>query len=157
MEFTGEMEHSFPARKSIQNLRILFVYPDKRATFLIEELKNKIPLMDVFQVEISLKNPSLVKNLLMCYFEIVFSMVKKGVFTKISRRLLYSSAIRRPAFIKKISCEVTKKVNSANPKPDLILQWQSLFAPYVGVPTIPFVLIIDNYTDPPDSPIQKTS
>ena len=149
------MTNSLPAKKSIQNLKILFVYSDKRAAYLFEELKGKIPLLDVFHVELDLKKLSFWENLLICYLEIVFSMMKKGLFAKISRRMLYNSAIRRPAFIKKVSYEVTKHVNSMNPKPDLILQWQSLFAPYVGVPHIPLALIIDNYTDPPDSKIQK--
>ena len=65
--------------------------------------------------------------------------------------MLYYNSVRRPAFIKKLSFFVDEYVNSMSPKPALILQWQAIFAPYIGTSKIPFALIIDNYADPPDS------
>jgi hypothetical protein len=53
---------SFEAMKRIltdkyaEKPRILFVYEDKRATYLVEELRKKMPLIDVFHVTIIGKN-----------------------------------------------------------------------------------------------------
>lgn len=149
------MKRNFSIDKSFQKPKILFVYEDKRVRYLIEELKNKIHLIDVFHVKINLKEPFFWINLLLCALEILYAGIKKGVFVKISRRMLYFNSTRRPNFIKKMSSKIEKHISSMTVKPDLILQWSSMFAPYIQTPKIPFALIIDNYADPPDSSIQK--
>jgi glycosyltransferase involved in cell wall biosynthesis len=136
-------------------LKILFVYEDERAKYLIEELKDNFPLIDILKIKIDLKKPYVWKNFTICFLEIISIMIRTGKISKLNARRLYYNAIRRPAFIQKLSSLVEKYVNSHTAKPDLILQWQGIFAPYTVVPKIPYALIIDNYTDPPNSPIQK--
>jgi len=82
-------------------------------------------------------------------------MNEKDLSSKISRPILYLNTVRRPTFIKKLSITVSNYINLMNPKPDLILQWQAIFSPYINEPKVPFALIVDNYADPPDSLIQK--
>ncbi len=144
-----------PIKKSIDDFNILFVYPDKRAVYLVQELKRIYPQIETFHIEINPKEPFFLKNLALCFFDIIFTMHKKDLSSKLTRSMLYLNTVRRPAFIKKISHTVSTHINFMNPKPDLILQWQAIFSPYVGKPKVPFALIIDNYADPPDSPIQK--
>jgi glycosyltransferase involved in cell wall biosynthesis len=136
-------------------LKILFVYEDERAKYLIEELKDNFPLIDILKIKIDLKKPYVWKNFTICFLEIISIMIRTGKISKLTARRLYYNAIRRPAFIQKLSSLVEKYVNSHIVKPDLILQWQGIFAPYTVAPKIPYALIIDNYTDPPNSPIQK--
>lgn len=149
------MKGNFSANESVQRPKILFVYTDPRARYLIEELKGKMNLIDVFQVRADWKELFFWVNLLFCALEIAHAMIKKVKLKKISGRMLYITSTRRPSFIREMSSRIEKHVHLMAIKPDLILQWQSLFAPYTEKPEIPFALVIDNYTDPPDSSTQK--
>lgn len=149
------MKGNFSANETIQKSKILFVYTDQRATYLLDALKGKMSLIGVFQVRVDWKEPFFWVNLLLCALETGHAMIKKAKLTKISRRMLYVASIRRPDFVREMSSRIERHVHSMIEKPDIIMQWQSVFAPYTEKPEIPFVLIVDNYTDPPDSPIQK--
>jgi hypothetical protein len=71
--------------KSTQKSRNLFAYEDKRARYLVEERENKMPLVDVFHMTIDWKEPFFWANLPLCTLEIARTMIRKGVFVKISR------------------------------------------------------------------------
>jgi glycosyltransferase involved in cell wall biosynthesis len=147
------MKNDVTDEQRFQNSRILFVYADNRAKYLLNELEHNNPRIDSFKIEIDVKKPFFLKNILLCIFEILFPTIKND--TPINKRMLYYNSVRRPDFIKRLSSLVEKHVNSMSSKPEMILQWQAIFAPYVKAPEIPFVLIIDNYTNPPDSANQK--
>jgi glycosyltransferase involved in cell wall biosynthesis len=140
--------------KSIENLKILFIYPDKRAVFLAEHLRQNFSKIQFLHVKIDLKNFFFIKNLFMSFINII-SIERIKILSKIDTKFLYINTIRRPSYIRKLSSAVSACINSMNPKPDLILQWQAIFSPYVKKSNVPFALIIDNYADPPDSPNQK--
>jgi glycosyltransferase involved in cell wall biosynthesis len=150
-----ETMKSNSANGTAQKPKILFVFADRRARYLVEELKGKINIIDFYQVKIDLNEPFFWVNLLFCTLEIAYRMIKKGKFTKISRRLLYLTSTHRPSYIREMSSRIEKHIDSMVIKPDLILQWQSIFAPYTETPVFPFALILDNYTDAPNSLIQK--
>ena len=138
-------------------MKILFIYPDLRAIYLGEELKKKLPCMDFLQIRIKLSDPFFLKNFLICFFEMLIVKYKKDSYTKINFPTLYLNTVRRPNYVKKMSSAIAKYVKSMNPQPDLILQWQGIFKPYEEFPNVPYVLVIDNYADSPDSPNQKDS
>ena len=70
-------------------------------------------------------------------------------------RRLWTGLIRRPSFVRHQSLRVEKHIQALSPKPDLVIQWFGLFAPYFKTPLTPYVLIEDNYPDPPGSVVQK--
>jgi glycosyltransferase involved in cell wall biosynthesis len=131
------------------------VYADKRAVYISEELRSRIPAYSEFKVNLQITRPFFWKNLLLSSFEVFFSNIRNGKWPKTNIRTLYYNTFRRPDFIRRISLIVDKYVNSVNPTPSLILQWQAIFAPYINTPRNPFVLILDNYADSPNSVIQK--
>ena len=73
------------------------------------------------------------------------AMVKKGKFSLISKEMLINWFIRRPKYTRKLSSKVEQHINSVTVKPDLVIQWIGMFAPYVDSPKTPFAVIIDNY------------
>ena len=156
------MESSFSVSKCAQRARVpkvLFVYEDKRARYLAEALKGKMDLIDVFRVEIDRKEPFFLVNLLLTAMEMTYLMIKKGVFLKKCHMLLnrpraafdvlFYYAGRQPRVVEEMSSRIEKHIYSMPVKPDLVLQWSSMFAPYAGTLKIPFALIIDSYVYPP--------
>lgn len=133
----------------------MFLFEDKRAKYLLDDLKLKLPVTEVFQVRVKWTEFFFWINLFLTFINIVISELRRGKLPKINQRLVYINATRRPNFVKKMSEKSEAIIDSLCLKPDLILQWSSAFAPYVGHPSIPFALIIDNYSDPPKSTNQK--
>lgn len=119
--------------------------------YLSEALESDIHLINYF-VDLDIKKPLFLKNLLVCFFQLIYLFLKKSLNKKVSLRLLYYSTLRRPAYIGGISSQIERFINSQNIKPKLIIQWGAIFAPYKKWDFgIPFVLIIDNYMESPDS------
>lgn len=156
------MESSFSVSKCAQKARVpkvLFVYEDKRARYLLGVLKDKIDLIDVFRVEINRKEPFFWLNMLLGAMKMAYLMINKGVFLKKCRvplnrpraafDVLFNCAMKQRRVIKEMSAKIEKHINSMVVKPDLVLLWSSMFAPYTGTAKIPFALIIDVYADPP--------
>jgi len=135
-------------------LKILFVYEDERAEYLIDELKEHVDLIGILHLEWK-KELFFWVNLLLCALKIVQIMIKKHAWTRVSFGVLYHNAIRRLSYIKKMSSKIEKHIKAMKVRPDLVLQWSSMFAPYLNAPSVPFALIIDNYADPPNSSIKK--
>ena len=140
---------------SAQKPRILFVYWDKRGKYLADALQKNYYPVDVLRIKIGLKELFFWTNILMCTLENVNAMVKKGKFSLISKEMLINWYTRRPQYTRKLSSKVERYVNSMLVKPNLIIQWMGMFAPYVDSPKTSFAVIIDNYSDPPNSITNK--
>jgi glycosyltransferase involved in cell wall biosynthesis len=54
-----------------------------------------------------------------------------------------------------MSRRIDRHIDSMTPKPDMILQWGSLFLPYTKTPKNSFAVIIDYYIEPPRIAMQK--
>jgi glycosyltransferase involved in cell wall biosynthesis len=124
---------------------ILFIYADKRALYLAQSLSKKLPLKRC-AVELNVKKPVFLKNLFLSVFDVLKG---KHLPDKISSRLFYYSALRRPSYIKTVSGSIAENVDFQ--KPNFIIQWGTIFASYVDYPVTPFALVIDNYMESPNS------
>lgn len=129
----------------ILDSRALFVYYDNRGRYLLNELRNRIKVLDDLNFGISRKDPIMWMNLFS-------SMLENHTF---GRRRLWTALARRPSFRRHQSLRVEKHIQALRPKPDLVIQWLGLFASYLETPLTPYVLITDNYPDPPGSAVQK--
>jgi glycosyltransferase involved in cell wall biosynthesis len=125
--------------------RALFVYSGGRAQYLLKELRNRIKSIDDLKISLTWKNPALWTNILCSVLE----------NRAVGRRTLWVAVNRRPSVIRHLSSRVEKHIRTMRPKPDIVIQWSGLFAPYLEAPLTPYVLIEDNYSDPPGSMVQK--
>jgi glycosyltransferase involved in cell wall biosynthesis len=149
------MDSTSSVNASAQKPRILFVYWDERGKYLADALQRNYYHVDVLRLKIDSKELFFWTNLLMCTLEIVNAMTRKGKFSLIGKKTLINNSTKRPQFTRRMSSKVERHVNSMPVKPDLIMQWSGLFAPYVDDPKNPFAVIIDNYSDPPNSLTNK--
>jgi glycosyltransferase involved in cell wall biosynthesis len=127
--------------------RALFIYSDSRAKYLLDELRKMVKSLDDLKVDLKW-------NELILWTNIFSSLLESHI---VRRRTLWTHLSRRPSIIKHLSRGVEKHIQRMNPKPDIIIQWFGLFAPYLKTPVAPYVLIEDNYSDPPSSVVQKDS
>ena len=149
------MDITSSVNASCQKPRILFVYWDKPEKYVADALQKNCSYVDVLYTKIDLKELFFWTNIVMCTLENFKAMVKKGKFSLISKEMLINWFTRRPQYTIKLSSKVEKHINSVTVKPDLVIQWMGMFGSYVDSPKDPFAVIIDNYSDPPNSLTSK--
>jgi hypothetical protein len=91
--------------------KILFVYEDQRAEYLIDELKEQVDITGILRLEWRREFFFWV-NLLLCGLKFLEIMIRKHTWTWVSFGILYHNITRRPAYIKKMSSKIEKYISA---------------------------------------------
>ncbi len=130
--------------------KILVIYSDKRIEYFIEALRQN-NAVETLKINCNSNELFFWKNLLLTGLELIGSMVKEKKFKSLDKNTLISNAYRRPQLRGKLTLKATKVIKEMTNKPDIIIQWSSMYAPYINDLKIPFIIVLDNYVDPPET------